>query len=85
MKKIAELQRREARLRFRLAQIKGHPIELTIADRIAVSRELSEMQMIVERHLAGLSVDIRDDVAVELHETLPLFTHLRESYSVYYP
>ena len=54
MKRITELQRRESRLRYRMAGIQGHPIELTPADRIAISRELAEMQMIVERHLAGL-------------------------------
>ena len=85
MKTIAELQRREARLRFRLSHIQGHPIELTASDRIAISRELSEMQMIVERYLAGLPVDTRDDVAGELQRALPLFAYLRRSYSVYYP
>lgn len=85
MKQIADLQRRESRLRYRMSGIKGHAIELTASDRIAISRELAEMQMIVERHLADLPVDLRDDVSVELQEALPLFSYLRNSYSVYYP
>ena len=85
MRQIAELQRRESRLRYRMSGIRGHAIELTAADRIAISRELAEMQMIVERYLAGLPVDVRDDVSIELLEALPLFSYLRDSYSVYYP
>ena len=85
MKQIVELQRRESRLRYRMSGTKGNSIELTAADRIAISRELAEMQMIVERHLAGLPVDVRDDVFSELQEALPLYSFLRDSYSVYYP
>ncbi len=96
MDRMAELTRRERNLLDQvLTKIRvsnGRDADgceqirrLNAADRAWLARELSEMQMILERHLAELDDEEREIVLMQINLTLPLFYYLRHAFELLYP
>ena len=85
MDHVTELRLRERRLRAKIrASVAGDRIT-TDADRRWMVRELSSMEMILERHVAEVARDDRDYERYRLEFELPTFNYLRRTYGLFYP
>lgn len=86
---MAELERRELRVRERLAQSVIHKrdadavVSLTPADREWLQRELAEMQMILERYIAESPDVQRDLIRYQVALRLPQFHYLRDACEIF--
>ena len=100
MERMAELVRRENALRERLVDrargsavidpTKPRHLDLSAVPRLSeqerqwLTRELSEMQMLLERYLADLEGAQREAVRYKMHLALPVFFALRDAVELFY-
>lgn len=85
MDRIFELKKRERRLRDRLRQAPVGEFGASPGDRCWILHHVSEMRMILERHLADSSSSERQYEEYRLELELPMFNHLSRAYELFYP
>ena len=85
MDRVSELRKRERRLRVRIRQASVGERGISPSDRSWMVHHLSEMRMIVERHLAEMSSSERQYEEYRLEFELPIFNRLSRAYDLFYP
>jgi hypothetical protein len=83
MDNVSELRIRERRLRARVSGTLTGEHGVSEDDRVWITAQLSEMQMIFERHVATLPAAERQYERYRLEFELPLFSYMSRTYELF--
>ncbi len=83
MNHVSELRMRERRLRVRVSGTLTGDRGVSEEDRVWILAELSEMQMLFDRHLAAIPASERRYEQYRLEFELPLFSYMSRTYEMF--
>ena len=84
MDHVSELRMRERRLRSRVSGTLAGDRGVSEEDRAWILAQLSEMQMLFERHLSHIPASEREYEQYRLEFELPLFSYMSRTYELFY-